>query len=61
MNDTLKGGRFNATWLMEAAMLEAIQQGREFTMLDTTQAAFAKFGWESRKLVDLVLKGFGLK
>ena len=61
MNDFLKGGRFNPRWLMESAMIEAIQEDRPMTFLGTTQAAFAKFGWESRKLVDLVLKEFGLK
>lgn len=61
MNDFLKGGRFNPRWLMECAMIEAIQEGRPMTFLDTTQAAFAKFGWEVRKFVDLVRKEFRLK
>lgn len=60
-SDFLKGGRFNPRWLMECAMIEAIQEDRPMTFLGTTQAAFAKLGWEVRRFVDLVLKEFGLK
>lgn len=60
-SDFLKGGRFNLHWLMECAMIEAIEEDRPMTFLGTTQVEFAKFGWKSRKLVDLVLKEFGLK
>lgn len=61
MNDFLRGGKFNPRWIMECVMLEALQENRPMTLLGTTQAEFTKFGWQLRRLVDLVLKEFGLK
>ncbi len=61
MNEVLKGGIFNPRWLMDAAILEALQQNRELTMLDTTQTEFTKLAWKVKQLGWLILKELGLK
>lgn len=61
MTDILKGGRFNPSWITEAAIIEAFQENREFTMLGTTQAAFAKLSWRVKQLGWLILKEIGVK
>lgn len=61
MSDILEGGRFNLRWLMEASMIEAFREDREFTMLGTIEAGFTKLSWEVKQLGWLFLRESGLE
>jgi hypothetical protein len=58
MNNIIKGGRSNPRWLVLNSTIEAVKEGRDVTLLDTTDAAFKRFHWCVCKFFKTVLRQF---